>query len=94
MSDIVFVLARVRVGRQDCSLADLGCLWRLTFAIGRLENLRFLIQIICWAPLILQFQSTGLPSIVLRAQHWEGLDGIPLPKLDTMETKRRSVGFL
>ena len=30
----------------------------------------FFIQIICWAPLILQFQSTGLPSIFLRTQPW------------------------
>ena len=34
----------------------------------RLKNLRFFIQIICWAPWILQLQSTGLPSIFLRAQ--------------------------
>ena len=40
----------------------------LTFAPWRLENLSFFIQIICWAPWILQVQSTGLPSIFLRAQ--------------------------
>ena len=48
---------------QGCALAEPGGPWRLTFALGRLENLRFFIQIICWAPWILQFQSTGLPSI-------------------------------
>ena len=53
---------------QGCALAEPGGPWRLTFALGRLENLRFFIQIICWAPQILQFQSTGLPSIFLRAQ--------------------------
>ena len=42
--------------------------WRLTFALGRLENLRFFIQIISWAPWILQIHSTELPSIFLRAQ--------------------------
>ena len=53
---------------QGCALAEAGGPWHLTFALGRLENLRFFIQIICWAPWILQFQSTGLPSIFLRAQ--------------------------
>ena len=42
--------------------------WRLTFAPGRLENLRFFIQIICWTNHMLQVQSTVLPSIFLRAQ--------------------------
>ena len=53
---------------QDCALAESGGPWRLTFALGQLENLRFFTQIICWAPWILQFQSSGLPSIFLRAQ--------------------------
>ena len=44
--------------------------WHPTFAPGWLENLRFFIQIICWAPWILQVQSTGHPSIFLRAQPW------------------------
>ena len=35
---------------------------------AQLENLRFFIQIICWAPQILHFQSTGLPSIFLRTE--------------------------
>ena len=33
---------------QRCALAEPA--WRLTFAVGWLENLRFIIQIICWAP--------------------------------------------
>ena len=41
--------------------------WPLTFALGWRENLRFFKQIICWAPRILQVQSTGLPSIFLKA---------------------------
>ena len=53
---------------QACALAEPGGPWRLLFALGQLENLRFFIQIICWAPCILQVQSTGLPSIFLRAQ--------------------------
>ena len=53
---------------QGCALAEPGGPWRLTFALGRLENHRFFIQIICWAPQILQIQRTGLPSIFLRAQ--------------------------
>ena len=55
---------------QGCALAEPGGPWRLTFALRRLANLRFFIQIIRWAPWILQFQSTGLPSIFLRAQPW------------------------
>ena len=35
---------------QSCALAEPGGPWRLTFALGRLENLRFFIQIICRAP--------------------------------------------
>ena len=35
---------------QGCALAEPGGSWRLTFALGRLENLRFFTQIICWAP--------------------------------------------
>ena len=35
---------------QGCALAEPGGPWRLTFALGQLENLRFFIQIICWAP--------------------------------------------
>ena len=35
---------------QGCALAEPGGPWRLTFALRRLENLRFFIQIICWAP--------------------------------------------
>ena len=65
-----FVLAMLTFDLVDqgCALAEPGGPWRLTFALGRLENLRFFIQIIWWAPWILQFQSTGLPSIFLRAQ--------------------------
>ena len=35
---------------QGCALAEPGGPWRLAFAPGQLENLRFFIQIICWAP--------------------------------------------
>ena len=44
---------------QGCALAEPSGPWRLTFAPGRLENLTFFIQIICWAPEILQVQSLG-----------------------------------
>ena len=57
-----------RVQVQGCALAEPVRPWRLTFALRWLENLRFFIQIICWAPS--QFQSTGFPSIFLRAQPW------------------------
>ena len=53
---------------QGCALVEPGGPWRLTFALGRLENLRFFIKIICWAPWILQVQSTGLPLIFVKAQ--------------------------
>ena len=42
--------------------------WCLTLALGQLENVSFFIQILCWAPWISQLQSTGPPSIFLRAQ--------------------------
>ena len=51
-----------------CALAKTSGPWRPTFALGRLENLRFFIQIICCTAQILQVQSTGLPSIFLKAQ--------------------------
>ena len=54
--------------KQGCALAAPGDLWHLTFALRRLENLHCCIQIMCWAPWILQFQSTNLHSIFLRAQ--------------------------
>ena len=60
---------------QGHALAEPGGPWRPTFAPGRLENLRFFIQIICWAPWILQVQSTGRPSIFLRAQPWGLIPG-------------------
>ena len=40
----------LRTDIQGCALAEPGGPWRLTFALGRLENLTFFIQIICWAP--------------------------------------------
>ena len=58
--------------KHGCALAEPGGPWPLTFVIGRLENLRFFIQITCWAPWILQFQTTGLPPIFLRTQPCEG----------------------
>ena len=58
--------------RQGCALAEPGCPLRPTFTAGRLQNLRFFIQIICWATKILQVQSTGHPSILLRAQPCTG----------------------
>ena len=58
--------------KHGCALAEPGGPWSLTFVIGRLENLRFFIQIKCWAPWILQFQTTGLPPIFLRTQPCEG----------------------
>ena len=53
---------------QGCALAERGGPWCLAFALGRLENLNFFIQIICWAPWISQVHNSGLPSIFLRAQ--------------------------
>ena len=54
---------------QGCGLAEPCGPWRLTFVLRRLENLCFFIEIICWAHWISQVQSTGLPSIFLRALH-------------------------
>ena len=41
-----------------------------TFVLGRLENLCFFTEIICWAHWISQVQSTEPPLICLRAQPW------------------------
>ena len=58
--------------QQGCALEEPSgkAQWPLmtNFCPRRLEKLRFFIQIICCAPQNLQFQSTGLPSIFLRAQ--------------------------
>ena len=70
MCPVVNIKYVILYNTQGCALAEPGGPWRLTFSLGRLENLRFFIPIICWAPQILQFQSTGLPSIFLRAQPW------------------------
>ena len=45
-------MVNVKTGKylQGCALAEPGGPWRPTFILGRLENLRFFIQIICWAP--------------------------------------------
>ena len=46
----LFKCPQVTLGIQGCALAEPGGPWRLTFALGRVENLSFFIQIICWAP--------------------------------------------
>ena len=38
-----------KMSSQGCALVEPSGPWRLTFVIGQLENLRFFIQIICWA---------------------------------------------
>ena len=35
---------------QGCALAEPGGPWHPTIALGQPENLKFFIQIICWAP--------------------------------------------
>ena len=81
-------------GGQGCALVEPepGGPWRLTFAPGRLENLRFFIQIICWANHMLQVQSTVLPSIFLRAQPCGGRGGGG--KMGAMPTSSLSVELL
>ena len=58
---------------QGCALAVPSSSWCLTFALARLKNFSFFIQIICWEPYILQVESTKLPSILFRAQPWFSL---------------------
>ena len=53
---------------QGCALAEPGGPWRLTFALRQQEHLRFFIQIICWAPWILQFLKT-LGSLQFFLEH-------------------------
>ena len=61
----VFILEK-RIS-QGCALEEPDGPWRPTFALDRLENLTFFIQILYWAPWILQVPSTGLPSSFLKA---------------------------
>ena len=79
---------------QGYALVEPGGPWRLTFAPGRLENLRFFIQIICRAPWILQVQSTGVPSIFLSAQPWGREGGGGVGKMGAMPTSSLSVELL
>ena len=51
-------------------LAVSGSPWHLILLLGNYKNVTFSIEVICWAPRILQVQSTGLPSIFLTAQTW------------------------
>ena len=46
----VTVICLLLVNKADTGLCSSGAQWHLTFALGRLENLSFFIQIICWAP--------------------------------------------
>ena len=50
---------------QGCALAECGGPWRLTFVLGRPENLSFSKEIIRRAHWISQVQSTGLLSVFL-----------------------------
>jgi len=50
VSDLLKTIEDTAWHSQGCALAEPGGPWRLTFAFGRLENLRFFIQIICWEP--------------------------------------------
>ena len=52
-------------GIPGCDLVAPGGLFDLTFATRQLENRSFPIGITCWAPWILQLQSTELPSYFL-----------------------------
>ena len=56
----------------QCALAEPDGPWPLTFGIGRLENLSFFHTNHVLGTLDLQFQTTGLPPIFLRAQPCEG----------------------
>ena len=53
---------------QGCALAVPGGPLVPNFCSQKIEDPRFLLEIICRAPWISQVQSTGLPSIFLRAQ--------------------------
>ena len=44
---------------QGCALAEPGGPWHSTFALGRLENCSFFIQIICWHPRFNSFRTLG-----------------------------------
>ena len=70
---------------QGCALAELGGPWRLTFAFGRLENLRFFIQIICWHPRFYSFRALG--SLQFSFEH--SLDGVMKQSLDEVFEKSR-----
>ena len=57
---------------QGCAVAKPGGPWRLTFALWQPENLRFFMQIICWAPYILQFKLINNMSFGAGALKVEG----------------------
>ena len=56
---------RIDYSNQGWALAEPGGPRCQTIALGLLENLTFFIQVICWAPLISQVQSSGLPLFSL-----------------------------
>ena len=60
---------------EGCALVAPGDPWPLTFAPWWLKNVRFFIEIICWAPWILHHfvLSTRLTSMFLRAHPWQCL---------------------
>ena len=68
LSFIILRLQCTMISYQGCALAEPSGPWHPTVALGWQDNLSFFIQIMCWAPYILQVQSTGLPSIFLTAQ--------------------------
>ena len=62
MVDLLFPLIDPQIHerkfqQQGCVLADPGGSWCLSFALGRPENLRFFVQIICRAPFFCFFDS-------------------------------------
>ena len=71
---------------QGCALAELSGPWRLTFVLGRLENLSFSKEIIRRAHWISQVQSTGLLSVFL--EHKLDIDPVDsvIDALSTFQT--------
>ena len=47
------------ISNQGCALVEPSGPWCLTFVLGRLENLSFFIEIICWAPGFHKFRALG-----------------------------------
>ena len=65
-----YVKQAPHMGGQGCALAVPRGFCHLTFVLGKLGNLSFVIKLVNWAPWISQVTSAWFPFVFLRAQPW------------------------